>query len=46
MKVEGRVVAMDSAFDLASPLIEANIDGEQETVQLIKLGSGGEIRIR
>ncbi|XP_047496605.1 propionyl-CoA carboxylase alpha chain, mitochondrial-like [Penaeus chinensis] len=44
--VEGRVVTVDSAFDLASPLIEANIDGEQETVQLIKLGSGGEIRIR
>ncbi|XP_027214315.2 propionyl-CoA carboxylase alpha chain, mitochondrial [Penaeus vannamei] len=44
--VEDRVVAVDSAFDLASPLIEANIDGEQETIQLIKLGSGGEIRIR
>ncbi|XP_042857988.1 propionyl-CoA carboxylase alpha chain, mitochondrial-like [Penaeus japonicus] len=44
--VEGRVVSVDSAFDLATPLIEANIDGEQETVQLIKLGSGGEIRIR
>ncbi|XP_063612218.1 propionyl-CoA carboxylase alpha chain, mitochondrial-like [Penaeus indicus] len=46
VKVEGRVVAVDSEFDLAAPLIEANIDGEQETVQLIKLGSGGEIRIR
>ncbi|KAG7168362.1 Propionyl-CoA carboxylase alpha chain-like [Homarus americanus] len=39
-------VTVNGSFDLASPLIEANIDGTQETVQLIKLGSAGEIRIR
>ncbi|KAK7078192.1 hypothetical protein SK128_027226, partial [Halocaridina rubra] len=44
--IEGTTVIVGSNFDLAAPLIEANIDGVQETVQLIKLGSAGEIRIR
>lgn len=44
--VDGTTVTVDGQFDLATPLIEANIDGSHETVQLIKLGSAGEIRIR
>nr|XP_045607835.1 propionyl-CoA carboxylase alpha chain, mitochondrial-like [Procambarus clarkii] len=44
--VNGVTVTVNGRFNLASPLIEANIDGTQETVQLIKLGSAGEIRIR
>ena len=44
--VDGTTVTVDGQFDLASPLIEANIDGAHETVQLIKLGSAGDIRIR
>lgn len=44
--VDNTTVTVDSQFDLATPLIEANIDGSHETVQLIKLGSAGEIRIR
>ena len=46
MTVDGTTVTVDGQFDLASPLIEANIDGAHETVQLIKLGSAGDIRIR
>lgn len=46
MTVDNTTVTVDSQFDLATPLIEANIDGSHETVQLIKLGSAGEIRIR
>ncbi|XP_064119669.1 propionyl-CoA carboxylase alpha chain, mitochondrial-like [Macrobrachium nipponense] len=44
--IDGRKIMVNSNFDLASPLIEAQIDGNEETVQLIKLGSAGEIRIR
>ncbi|XP_063880104.1 propionyl-CoA carboxylase alpha chain, mitochondrial-like [Scylla paramamosain] len=44
--VDGTAVTVDGHFDLASPLIEANIDGAHETIQLIKLGSAGDVRIR
>ncbi|KAK8734798.1 hypothetical protein OTU49_005655 [Cherax quadricarinatus] len=44
--VNGATVTVNDQFDLASPLIEANINGTWETVQLIKLGPAGEIRIR
>lgn len=46
MSIGDETVTVDKNFNLASPLIEANIDGNCETVQLIKLGAAGEIRIR
>ncbi|XP_071552299.1 propionyl-CoA carboxylase alpha chain, mitochondrial-like [Panulirus ornatus] len=44
--VDDMTLTVDGKFSLASPVFEANIDGTQETVQLINLGSAGEIRIR
>ncbi|MCL4126709.1 UNVERIFIED_CONTAM: hypothetical protein GTU68_063198, partial [Idotea baltica] len=44
--VNGRDLSLKNDFDLATPLIEASIAGEEETVQLIKLGHAGDIRIR
>ncbi|KAK4310783.1 hypothetical protein Pmani_017683 [Petrolisthes manimaculis] len=47
VNVGGETVTVDKNFNLATPLIEANIDdNHQETVQLINLGTAGEIRIR
>lgn len=46
VNVGNTTVAVNENFDLATPLIEANVDGVHETVQLIKLGTAGEIRIR
>ncbi|KAK3863470.1 hypothetical protein Pcinc_030775 [Petrolisthes cinctipes] len=46
VNIDGETVTVDKNFNLATSLIEANIDGSQETVQLINLGAAGEIRIR
>ncbi|KAG0720708.1 Propionyl-CoA carboxylase alpha chain, mitochondrial [Chionoecetes opilio] len=43
---DGTTVIVDGQFDLATPLIVAKVGNSHETVQLIKLGSAGEVRIR
>lgn len=45
-KCFGREGLVKGNFDLASPLLEAEVNGNRETMQLIKLGTAGGIRLR
>ena len=46
VECEGETKTVEDNFDLASPLLETSVDGNTETLQLIKRGAAGEIRIR
>lgn len=42
----GQVGFVSGAFNLATPLLETEVNGNKETLQLIELGTAGEIKIR